>query len=508
MKFSKLTVAIAATLGASASFSALAMDLYVDTKTKQIYAEPGKGRELMGAFERISDKPLIAPATTADVAELSSVKEDLATKSNEIKALQEHMDQAEQVKVTMDKKGLQVQSADKNFKFKLGGRLQTDATYNTDQGYYVANSTKEIEANDGTELRRARMRFEGVFYRDWLTRIEVDFGDDKVAVKDAFLEYNGFDFMRVTAGQQKQNFSRELQESSNDLMFTERSLMNILAAPTVDRAIGLNFESTGKNWVAKAGVFGNSITPNTQNGSDNLGTGGDEGWAINSRLIYNPILAKDKLIHLGIAGNYREADDAGYSAKGTNYLNYVYETTNMSNLNLINSPQITNLDSISMLGLEGAGMWGPGSIGGEYSSMWVNRSGGPTNGSAIQVDGWYAEAAWTLTGESRKYKEGNFRYLDPAKPFDLKNGGWGAVETAVRYSGADLNDVNYNGGNIQNMTLAVNWYLNSNVRLMADWTNIVDLNSPVVSTVANSKNSNSNSNLGTDSFWLRAQVAY
>jgi phosphate-selective porin OprO/OprP len=382
MKFSKLTVAIAATLGASASFSALAMDLYVDTKTKQIYAEPGKGRELMGAFERISDKPLIAPATTADVAELSSVKEDLATKSNEIKALQEHMDQAEQVKVTMDKKGLQVQSADKNFKFKLGGRLQTDATYNTDQGYYTKTKLP-VDANDGTELRRARMRFEGVFYRDWLTRIEVDFGDVNVAVKDAFLEYNGFDFMRVTAGQQKQNFSRELQESSNDLMFTERSLMNILAAPTVDRAIGLNLESTGKNWVAKAGVYGNSITPNVQNGSDNAGTGGDEGWAINSRLIYNPIIAKDKLIHLGIAGNYREADDAGYSAKGDKYLNFVYETTNMSNLNLINSTPITNLESISMLGLEGAGMWGPGSIGGEYSSMWVNRSGGPTNGSAI-----------------------------------------------------------------------------------------------------------------------------
>ena len=89
------------------------------------------------------------------------------------------------------------------------------------------------------------MRFEGVFWKDWLTRMEADFADDNVRVKDAFMQYTGFDFVTITAGQQKQNFSRELQESSNDMMFTERSLMNILAAPVVDRAIGLNFESDG-----------------------------------------------------------------------------------------------------------------------------------------------------------------------------------------------------------------------------------------------------------------------
>ena len=314
MKFSKLTLAIATVMSAAASSGAFAIDLYVDSKTKQIYAEPGRGRVLMGAFERVEDKPVVAPA---DAAEITAVRQDLETKTNEIKALQEHMDEVEKVKVIMDKKGLQVESADKNFKFKLGGRLQTDATWNSNgNGYTRAARTTAnpqglglpIEANDGTEVRRGRIRFEGVFWHDWLTRLEADFADDNVRVKDAFLQYTGFDFVTITAGQQKQNFSRELQESSNDLMFTERSLMNILAAPVVDRAIGLNFESVGENWVAKAGAYGDSITRQYQHRWD-------EGWGINSRLIYDPILEKTKLIHLGVAGNYRQPDGDGTCRK-------------------------------------------------------------------------------------------------------------------------------------------------------------------------------------------------
>ena len=41
----------------SSSLFAQAIDLYVDTKTKQIYAEPGEGRVRMGSFERVPDKP-------------------------------------------------------------------------------------------------------------------------------------------------------------------------------------------------------------------------------------------------------------------------------------------------------------------------------------------------------------------------------------------------------------------------------------------------------------------
>jgi phosphate-selective porin OprO and OprP len=504
MKFSKLKLAIASTLGASVSFSAFAIDLYVDTKTKQIYAEPGRGRVLMGAFERVEDKPSVKPADTAEIA---AVREDLETKTNEIKALQEHMDEVEKVKVKMDKKGLQVESADKNFKFKLGGRLQADATWNSNGNGYtrpvqVAGKPPvlgvPVDANDGTEVRRGRMRFEGVFFKDWLTRFEADFADNTVAVKDAFLQYNGFDFMSVTAGQQKQNMSMELLDSSNDLMFTERSLMNILAAPVNDRALGLNFTHFAENWLVEGGVFGNSVAASS-------GTNVDEGWSIGARTVYNPILEKTKLIHLGIAGNYRQPDGNGNVAQAKN-LRFDYETTHMSNLNLIDKT-VVDIDNISQLGLEAFGMWGPVSVGGEYMQMWIDRKTPnfqKISSSDPSLNGWYAQASWTLTGESRKYKDGDFKYLEPANPFSLKNHTWGAVETAIRYSGADLNDGDFHGGNIQNLTLAINWYLNSNVRLMADWTRVMSLDNSPISTTATPNGSD----LLTDSFWIRSQIAY
>ncbi len=49
----------------AAASGAYTIDLYVDTKTKQIYSEPGEGRVRMGSFEKVSDKAA-KPAVSAD----------------------------------------------------------------------------------------------------------------------------------------------------------------------------------------------------------------------------------------------------------------------------------------------------------------------------------------------------------------------------------------------------------------------------------------------------------
>jgi phosphate-selective porin OprO/OprP len=487
MKFSKLTLAVATVLGAGATTSAYAIDLYVDVKTKQIYAEPGPNRQLMGSFVKADE----VAAKPAESAELAAVKEDLELKTNEIKSLQEHMAEAEKVKMKMDKKGLQAESADGDFKFRLGGRIHADASYSNDDNFVSASDpSRHLEANDGTEIRRARMEFLGTFYKDWEFKSQVDFADNSVSVKDMFVQYQGIDDLNITFGQQKQAFSRELQESSNDMMFMERSVMNILNEPTVDRAIGLNLASWQKNWTGQVGIYGDTVTPNKETDK------ADEGWAVNSRWTWTPLNEKTHLVHLGIAGNYRVPDHKGnVNDKG---FKYSYETSHMSNLHLIDR-SVTNIDSIKMVGLEANYLNGPFTVGGEYTHQWVDQKDGGDN---LSVNGWYGEASWTLTGESRKYKYGKFYHVDPAKPFSLKNGGWGAWELAARYGEADLNDGNFRGGEISNMTIALNWYFNNNLRLMANYNHVLNLeDSPLVTQDGGNAD-------GVDTFMLRGQLYF
>lgn len=394
------------------------------------------------------------------------------------------------VNVKLDHKGLQFSTADENFKFKLAGRIHADASYSSDDSFVKSGTTDPIvEANDGTEIRRARMEFLGTFFKDWNFKTQVDFADNSVAIKDLFVNYTGLGFMEVTFGQQKQAFSRELQESSNDMMFMERSLMNVLNAPVVDRAIGLNLARFGDNYTAQVGIYGETVTANKES---NLA---DEGWAINSRLTYAPIQEKDKVIHLGVAGNYRVPDGKDQVNDAT--LRYSYETTHMSNLRLIDSGSINNVDNIKMVGLEANALYGPFTIGGEYTRTWLDRNEGNED---FEFDGWYTEASWTLTGESRIYKKGKFYHVKPNQNFSFKHGGLGAWELAARYAEVDLNDADF--GQMSNLTIALNWYVNENIRFMGGYDKVLGISNPAVTKVGGEDPT------GLDTFMMRGQLYF
>lgn len=483
MKLSKLSLAVATVIGSGVCVDAMALDLYVDAKTKQIFAEPGPGRSKLGSFEKVED-------TAAQKAEIQQIKEDLALKDNALKALDEHAKADEEnVKVKLDNKGVQFESQDKDFKFRLGGRIHADASY-TSGDDNLLNGATHVEANDGTEMRRARMEFLGTFYKDWDFKSQVDFADNSVAVKDMYIMYKGLKDFEFTAGQQKQAFSRELQESSNDMMFMERSLMDALNAPTVDRAIGLNVASLHKDWTGQVGIYGDTVTANSNSNK------ADEGWAISTRWTYAPINEKTKLIHLGVAGNYRDPNANDQVADHA--LRLRSETSHMSNLNLIDTGTIAGINTIQMVGLEANALYGPFTIGGEYTQMWLDRKNGGDN---AEFNGWYTEASWTITGESRKYKNGKFYKVEPNKVFSLKNGTWGAWELATRYAEADLNSGNIRGGQMSNLTVALNWYMNSNIRFMADYNKTLDMSGSPIKTVGGGEPN-------VDTFMLRGQLAF
>jgi phosphate-selective porin OprO/OprP len=248
-------LAAAAALGAGTSPLVFAIDLYVDTKTKHIFAEPGPDRQPLGTYERAQGTPSnnTTPAPEAERTSQSlpgdrnariKEKAERAQLVGKVESFEERFKESEK-QLKLDKNGLQFETADKNFKFKIGGRIHTDYTHSSNDHFFRGGVP--VQANDGAELRRGRLEFAGTFFKDWDFKSQIDFADNQVGVKDMFISYRGLDFAKINVGHQKQPFSRELQESSNDLMFMERSLMNVLNAPLVDRAIGVNLSSRGKN---------------------------------------------------------------------------------------------------------------------------------------------------------------------------------------------------------------------------------------------------------------------
>jgi len=357
------------------------------------------------------------------------------------------------VKMTLNKKGLRFASADNAFKMKIGGRLHLQT------GYHIG--AEGLDRTDGTEVRRARIHIKGLLWNDFKYVSEFDFADNLVTIKDLSMSYTGLDWLQITVGHQKQNMSMELQESSNDIMFIERSAVNSLTEKTFNRALGLHFKSAGKNYSAQFGIYGDS--------TDNNKSHGDEGWGLSSRVTYTPINTKTQVLHLGGAVGYRGMV-AGKVKLG-------YETTHMSNLKLTKA-EPTDVNGMTMAIAELAYMQGPFSVQSEYAHMWLARN----TGSDLNFDAWYVQAAWTLTGESRSYKgsDGEFKRLKPSQEFGFGEGsGWGAVELAIRYDESDLQSGDIMGGTEKAFTVAANWYLNENIRLMADYRTAFDVsNSP------------------------------
>lgn len=498
MKFSKLTLAIATTLGASTSFSAFAMDLYVDTKTKQIYAEPGRGRVLMGSFERVNEAPAKAAAAPAPAPEeIAAIKQDLELKTNEIKALEEHAAETELVKTKLGDKGLEIETKDGNFKIAMGGRLQVDAEVN-DNGNNIAQAAK---LNDGIGVRRGRLHMDGTLYKDFDFKFEYDFargnGTNAAGITDAWVEYTGLKPVSFTIGQFKEPFSLESVTSNRFLTFVERSLPNNAFVEFANPyELGISAQTYGERYTGRLalqsepignGGYNNNTSLNANGNANRNGVSGNPSYGVTGRATFLPIFnSKTELLHVGAAGSYRSVNNTSTtSATNNQAMAFASQVADVDRQNFANTGGLTDiigingitaanrrvLDNFYRVGGELAGVYGPASFQAEYMHTQLN---GKNYSADDHFEGYYAYASYFLTGESRNYdtKKGAFGRQKPNKNFSLKNGGWGAWEIAARFDSLDMNTQHVSGGNLQTGTAALNWYLNPHVRFMADYEHV------------------------------------
>jgi phosphate-selective porin OprO/OprP len=392
------------------------------------------------------------------------------------------------------KGGLKIESADGKNSFSFGGRIQADvAQYGTDQ-----DATGSPVFADGTAFRRVRFDVKGKFLEDWGYRVQYDFLDSGSAgLKDAYISFERYEPWNLHVGQFFQPFGLERQTSSNNITFLERAMPTNALTP--DRHLGIQLGSGGTFgdgkvgdlvpfWTIEAGIFGMRAQ------DDNASAGDDESRDLTGRVTVAPVYSGDRLLQIGASYRFHEPNDAGTFARFRDR-----PEAYVSQVRLVDTGDLSGgtglVKDFTQAGVDVAAIWGPWAAQGEWMKTDVDRGTGLSDPT---FTGGYAQVSWLMTGESRGFKpaEAVHDKLKPKRAFG--DDGWGAWELGLRYSTLDLTDAAVIGGQEDNLTVGLNWYPSENLRFMANYVKVLDLDRP----------GNDFDQVEPEIFQLRAQVTW
>ncbi|NIQ11727.1 MAG: hypothetical protein GWO23_19705, partial [Gammaproteobacteria bacterium] len=118
---------------------------------------------------------------------------------------------------------------------KMGGRIQLQ---------YHSEDEDGSETVDEVFFRRLRPYIEGSIHKDWKGKFQFDLGKatdgNEIAIKDAYMQYKGFDGFKITIGNANFPFSRELLTSSKKQQLVERTFVGDHNYGTPDRNAGIH----------------------------------------------------------------------------------------------------------------------------------------------------------------------------------------------------------------------------------------------------------------------------
>ena len=330
--------------------------------------------------------------------------------------------------------GFKIKTNEKWIKF--GGTLMWDV--DSAAGEFWESGDNEDSWQTRSELRRARLNIKTKMADHWKAKLQFDFAgnDEFVELKDAYVEYGGWEIMDLIVGQDKEPFGLEELTSSKNLNFIERSMVSSAFAP--GRNLGISLNSDTDNLIWQVGVY---QADTREDDSDT--------YAVSGRLGVVPWKTDTGFFHLGVSGSYRDYDGEEFEIKESAQIHTAD--------NIVFSDEI-DTDHLVLYGMEAAFGEGPFSIAAEYMTADVNAVEKDDDAS---FDGYYLSAGWFLTGETRPFKNGIWGRVKPKSEY-------GAWELVIRYSYLDAADNNF-GTTADTYTLGANWHINSNVCLMTDY---------------------------------------
>lgn len=431
-----------------------------------------------------------------------------------------------------------VKSGDGRFSMAFRVRFQSDFAGFMQDSTHPAGFAGPGDLGSGAVVRRAYFGVEGRAFTDFFYELRfngggsnggsngssggVTAGEGDPLVNKAVITYTGITNVHFNVGVIEPALMFEGTTSSASLIFLERPEIDNIAADSFGagdsrRGIELGWSKTDTLWagdnLAGTVAFTGGKTGSAANHGSLAGLAGnsDENTQILGRV-------SERLWTDGISNVQIGASGAAVLYSGSN------GNTNggSQTLNFQDRPEIrvdgTRLISTggiaaktgTMFAFDAEGNWENFFLGGEWAQFTADRQCGAlspvlnpqcvTSTSVFDhpsFSGYYIEGSWIITGETKQYSPsalnnevGGFNGPIPSRPFSFSGDSWGAWELAVRYSDTDLNWhdttvasptqlAGIAGGREAIVAIALNWYLNRNIRVMLD-DNIVHVNKGVI----------------------------
>lgn len=353
-------------------------------------------------------------------------------------------------------KGLSVK-APGGLEVKLRGLVQADFRHFDDD-----------LANDGFLFRRVRPTLEGSWGPLLGFRITPEFAGDSATLVDAYVDLKFDPRATMRIGKVKGPVGLERLQGGAAVAFVERGLPTELA-PNRDLGVQLQGDVLDKTLHYDVGVYNGAV-----DGRDAATTNPDDELEYAGRLFWEPFknaAGAHGTLGLGVAASIGDKYGAG------NDFLPRYRTPGQQTFFSYGS-NVAAAGEHRRHAAHGYYYRGPLGLLGEYivSSQAVGVVGGTGAGTHASLDNkaWQLSAGWVLTGEDAGFRG----VAAPARPFAVGGDGWGALELVARYGELDIDDDAFllfanpatAASRIDSWGFGLNWYLNRNLKLAANYT--------------------------------------
>ena len=456
---------------AGTTTTAYAQISYDATYTQQLLERLEAAEQRIGQLES-SQLTSASPAAFQAEEELS-IKERLAS----IESLMEKNVAAEAAKKA---------DAAKKPTLKINGRIHADYWNFTDSspGIGFFEHPDPTADNYGTDpedrffFRRIRLKFEGTMFETMLYRMQIDFNTpDSAEMKDMYIGWKELPWLgTVLVGNQKRPLGLDHLNSSRFNVFIERPLV-VEAFNEDARRLGIaSYQTTDDlvyNWRYGVYMLENASRDGKVIG-DSMQLSGN--FRLASSPWYDEVSDGRGYFHWAVAGMFAKPDgDVDGADTNNNEGRFRTRAELRSDRRWLDTGRIPGADWYEILGLESILNIGPLQIVGEYQSNWMQRDNDTVGtGPDLHFQGAYVYVAYMLTGEHIPLDRasGTINRVKPFENFFLVNrcygglgGGWGAWQAALRYSYLDLSDNDILGGEENNLTLGLVWYMSSHMSM-------------------------------------------